>query len=43
MRKEKAARGSSTKVSQNPKEVSIVELGRSRDKLDMKSEKCQDE
>ena len=43
MRKEKAARGSSTKVSQNLKEVIIVELGRSQDKLAMKSEKCQDE
>jgi hypothetical protein len=29
VRKEKAARGGSTKVSKNPKEVSIVELSRS--------------
>jgi hypothetical protein len=32
-REEKAARDSSTKISQNTKEVSIVDLGRSRDKL----------
>jgi hypothetical protein len=32
-RKEQAARDSSAKVSQNTKEVSIVKLGRSRDKL----------
>ena len=32
-REEKAAGDGSVKISQNTKEVSIVELGRSRDKL----------